>query len=78
MGMKHGRSSGHGMVKNFLFSTPSRLALEAHTALYPMRIGLFPRGKAAGGGGEALHSPPASAEVNKTPPDGFMAWCSTS
>jgi hypothetical protein len=62
---KRGRSSSPGRIKNFLFSTSSRLALgptQPPTQWVPET--LSPGVKQSGR--EADHSPPTSSEVKKT------------
>jgi hypothetical protein len=76
-GRPRGRSTCPGRVKNFLFSTSSRLALgSTQPAIQWVPGALSPGVKRPGR--EADHSPSACAEVNKmwiytsTPPYAFM------
>jgi hypothetical protein len=72
-----GRSSSPGRVKNFIFSTLSRLALGSIQPIQWVPAAVSPGVKRQGC--EADHSPPASAEVKKmwiyisTAPYAFMA-----
>jgi hypothetical protein len=73
-----GRSSSHGRVKNFLFSTLLRLALGSTQPPIQWVPGLYPRGVKQQVR-EVDHSPPTSAEVKTmwiytcTPAYAFMA-----
>jgi hypothetical protein len=79
-GQPMGGISSPGRVKNFLFSTSSRLALGPTQPTIQWAPGALSLGVKQSGR-EADHSPPASAEVKKmwiyisTPPYAFMAQC---
>jgi hypothetical protein len=64
-GRPKGRSSSHGRVKNFLFSSSSRPALGSTQPPIHWVSGLFPRGVKRSGR-KADHSPPTSTEVKKS------------
>jgi hypothetical protein len=63
-GRRRGRSSSSGRVKNFLFSKSSRPAVGSTQPPIQWVLGALFRGVKRLGG-EADHSPPASAEVKK-------------